>query len=160
MSSKSILKEQKTSPVDSLRGWKKVFLSDLKYIVNEMKDTLERPTCLVLTGDVGAGKTSFCKIFTENLEGGETLSPTYAIVSESRRIVHADFYRLEEADEMCHLELGLYSEDKDFFLVEWGKKYLAELKKELSRYHFYELKIEVNEDSPQSSRNYYLCTLE
>lgn len=152
----------KENSSENIRGWKKVYLGDLKYIINEMKDTLERPACLVLTGEVGAGKTAFSKVFTETLEGGETLSPTYAVVSESRRIVHADFYRLEAAQELAHLELALHAEEKDFFLVEWGKKYLPELKRELGKFHFYEMKIEINNvvGAPKPSRNYYLSSVD
>ena len=64
-----------------IREWKKVYQSDLPYIVYELKDLAQVPAVVVLEGTLGAGKTTFTQAFIGE-EG--TLSPTYSILSESK----------------------------------------------------------------------------
>lgn len=141
-----------------IRCWKKVFEIDLDYIVNEIKEILDTPSVIILSGVVGAGKTRFTQKFIGN---ENTPSPTYSIVNETGPFAHADFYRLKEKEELIHLELPLYLEGKDFFLVEWGRPYLKEIQRELgAEFSFYELEIEINKNSePNPSRNYNLSSL-
>lgn len=147
-----------------LREWKKVFESDLDSIITEMKDSLESPAVIILTGEMGMGKTCFTKSFVASEQEGEPQiqSPTYSIINESGNIVHADFYRLNSPEELIHLEIPLYLEDKEFFLIEWGKSYLNEIQKFVDEDFFYfELIITSNpgkEDSETDtgSRNYSL----
>jgi len=142
-----------------LREWKKVFEADLESIITEMKDSLESPTILILTGDLGTGKTTFTKAFvkSESEEGTpEVSSPTYSIINESGNIVHADFYRLKSSEEIIHLELPLYLEDKEFFLIEWGKAYVDDIKKHVTEDFFYYELIITSNDGEMSSRNYSL----
>ena len=60
-----------------------------------------------LLGDVGAGKTAFTKGFAKALGVLEPVqSPTFTISREyatdrGLRIVHYDFYRLDDALQMC-----------------------------------------------------------
>lgn len=145
-------------PKKIIRTWKKVYENDLPYVVSELKETIEKPSLLILSGEVGTGKTTFCKFF---ISDGEVQSPTYSIVSESPTMAHADFYRLKNQEELVHLELNLYVEGKEYFLVEWGKKFLTFLDKELDeKFHFYELSFEVNETTKLPSRDYVLRLLE
>lgn len=142
-----------------LREWKKVFEADLDSIITEMKDSLEQPAIIILTGDLGSGKTTFTKSFvaSESDEGTpDVQSPTYSIINESGTIVHADFYRLKDSEEIIHLELPLYLEDKEYFLIEWGKAYLSEIQKHVTEdFFYYEIIISDSEGSG-SSRNYSL----
>jgi len=145
-----------------LREWKKVFENDLTSIITEMKDSIESPAIIILTGEVGMGKTSFTKVFIdsdETAEAGITQSPTYSIINETGLCVHADFYRLKSPDDIIHLELPLYLEDKEYFLIEWGKPYLQEIQKHVNEdFFYYELIITANLESDESreSRNYSL----
>jgi tRNA threonylcarbamoyladenosine biosynthesis protein TsaE len=75
------------------RSWKKVFESDLSNISIELKEVLQIPCILFLEGPVGAGKTTFTKIFIENKN---VQSPTYSLINEYESILHADLYRLEK----------------------------------------------------------------
>lgn len=146
-----------------LRSWKKVYENDLKYIITELKDSISKPACILLSGIMGAGKTSFTKVFAENSSEGEILSPTYSVVSETRNITHADFYRLEDPEEIVHLELPLYLEKKDYFIVEWGRHHVRNLKKTVENFAFYEVDILVNQakqSGKEPSRNYELFELE
>jgi tRNA threonylcarbamoyladenosine biosynthesis protein TsaE len=142
-----------------LREWKKVFESDLKYICFELKELLKTPACIILDGNLGAGKTTLVKMFT----GEEMLSPTYSIITENKSVVHADFFRIEKKDEIVHLELPLYLENKNFFFAEWGKKYYKDIFKQLPEgYSCYliEIKTQESQDKKQpNSRNYSLFEL-
>jgi tRNA threonylcarbamoyladenosine biosynthesis protein TsaE len=154
-----------------LRAWKKVYEGDLESIVYEMKEFLEEdPSLLLLTGDLGAGKTTFVRAFVryfENENGDLTFSqvqsPTYSIVNEWGPILHADFYRLKSPEELIHLELPLYLEDKQYFLLEWGKEFESSLNDFLpEEFKRYELVIEMNqakENEENPSRNYFLKIL-
>lgn len=128
-----------------IREWKKVFQSDLKYISYELPDFVEAPTVILLEGPLGSGKTTFTQEFAGS---GETLSPSYSILSETNNILHADFYRIESANELIHLELELYLENKEYFIVEWGLKFFSELKDMIDEsFNIYSLEIEVINES-------------
>lgn len=144
-----------------LREWKKVYKSDLSYIVYELKDLAKVPAMIILEGDLGAGKTTFTQAFAgEN----ETLSPTYSILSECKTILHADLYRIEKNEEILQLEIPVYLEDKQYFFVEWGMKFGRRLMRELpENFTAYLLEININEahqDSAEGpSRNFFLYSL-
>ncbi len=136
-----------------IRIWKKAYEKDVAYVVTELKEIIGIPSLVILTGDVGVGKTTFVKYFSDNKD---TVSPTYSIISDYGAVLHADFYRIKDASEIAHLELELYLEDKDFLLVEWGEPYLYEIKRELEEdFECYELFIEMNEENKEH-RNYIL----
>lgn len=137
-----------------VRAWKKVLESDLVNLVTELKEVVQPPCVILLDGPVGAGKTTFTKIF---LERGQTSSPTYSIINEVENIVHADLMRIEKKDELIHLEIPMYLEEKDYFLVEWGMPYQYELQKIVGdEWKFYQLKIEIVSDV---SRHFFLNKL-
>jgi tRNA threonylcarbamoyladenosine biosynthesis protein TsaE len=144
-----------------IREWKKVYKSDLSYIVYELKDLVKVPAMIILEGDLGVGKTTFTQSF---IGESETLSPTYSILSECKNFLHADFYRLEKNEEILQLELPAYLEDKQYFFVEWGMKFGRRLMRELpENYSAYSLEINTNENvgnSPEGpSRNFFLSSL-
>lgn len=130
-----------------LREWKKTLETDLESIIYELKDFIDTPAVIILSGDVGVGKTTFTKVFVKQIVGDKlAFSPTYSLVNELGCLVHADFYRLKDPEEIVHLELSMYLEDKDYFLVEWGKPYLREIMAETSDdFKFYEIEFEMNE---------------
>ena len=80
-----------------IREWKKVYKSDLSYIVYELKDLAKVPAMVILDGDLGAGKTTFTQAFVGD---AEILSPTYSILSENKGILHADLYRIEKNEDI------------------------------------------------------------
>lgn len=137
-----------------VRTWKKVLESDLANIATEMKEVIEPPSVIILDGPVGAGKTTFTKIF---LDRKGTASPTYSIINEVDNLLHADLYRIEKKEELIHLEIPMYLEEKDYFLIEWGMPYLTQLQRIIGdEFKYYQLKIEINENN---SRNFLLTKL-
>lgn len=147
-----------------IREWKKVFETDLAYISYELKDTISKPAVVILEGPMGSGKTTFAKSV---IDDSDSMSPSYSILSESRSVLHADFYRLKSPDEIIHLELPLYLESKQYFLAEWGQKYIHAIEKETPEdFSFYLMNISISESSQNEtdeksvfSRNFVLSEL-
>ncbi len=146
----------------TIRSWKKVLENDLDYLASELREVVEKPAAIILSGPVGVGKTTFTKRFVKDTP---IQSPTYSVINEAGEIAHADFYRIKDPQEIIHLELPLYLEDKEFFLIEWGMPFVREIARSLDE-HFslYELEIEVNADEekkePSASRNFCLKKLD
>lgn len=85
---------------------------------------------LLLSGDLGAGKTTFAQGFGRALGIDEPVtSPTFTLVRQYevppgpagiRTLLHADVYRLDHLAEVADLGLGQLVEDGGVALVEWG----------------------------------------
>ena len=79
---------------------------------------------IVLTGDLGSGKTKFTEGFLSyfGLEN-EISSPTFTIVNEYKNgkatIFHFDVYRLEDIDEFYAIGGEEYF-SKGICIIEWG----------------------------------------
>lgn len=87
---------------------------------------LKKGMVIILTGDLGSGKTKFVEgvLTFFNLEN-EISSPTFTIVNEyntpNLNIYHFDVYRLEDSDEFLAIGGEEYF-DKGACLIEWGEQ--------------------------------------
>ncbi len=79
---------------------------------------------ILLTGDLGAGKTTFCQGFGAALGvTGKVTSPTFTLHHRyPGRLVmhHLDVYRLDQIDETIELGLGELLDSGGVTLIEWG----------------------------------------
>lgn len=87
---------------------------------------------LVLSGALGAGKTTFARALCVALgvEAARVTSPTFSLVHEftaALPIAHADLYRLRAAEELRELGLDALRDEGRLLLIEWGEPYVAEL---------------------------------
>lgn len=83
---------------------------------------------VVLTGDLGAGKTQFSKGFAAGLGvDDEVTSPTFTImveyVGDELPLLHFDLYRLEGAWALEDIDYFGMLESGAVCLVEWGDKF-------------------------------------
>ena len=123
--------------------WRKVSEQDLETVATELKMILEKPSVIILSGEVGVGKTTFTKKFVGFQ--GAVHSPSYSLINEVGDVAHADLYRIECSEDLIHLEVSLYLEGKEYFMVEWGLPFVNELRKEVDeRFDFFELHLDIN----------------
>ena len=80
---------------------------------------------VALEGDLGSGKTAFCRGICEGLGfAGAVNSPSYAIVHEypnTPPIYHLDLYRLKNASDLY--DTGIDEFSKGITLIEWPGKF-------------------------------------
>lgn len=114
------------------------------YISNSENDTmtlaynlaskLDKGDIIVLSGDLGSGKTKFTEGFLSyfGLED-EISSPTFTIVNEYQKdttnIYHFDVYRLSSSDEFYAIGGEQYFEN-GICIIEWGEQIKDVLPKE------------------------------
>lgn len=119
---------------------------DTMNIAKKLAKYMQKGDIIVLTGELGSGKTKFTEGFASyfNLQD-EISSPTFNIVNEYKNdkstIYHFDVYRLEDSDEFYEIGGEEYFE-KGICLIEWGELIEDVLPKELII-----IKFEKNDDS-------------
>lgn len=97
---------------------------DTRAIGAELAPFLQPGDVIALTGELGAGKTTFTQGVARGLGfEGSAVSPTFTLVREYRGgrlpVVHADVYRLDRVQDVLDLGLDELAED-GVLLVEWG----------------------------------------
>ena len=110
-------------------------MNNLEYISNSEFDTmtfakklaakLNKGDIIILSGDLGTGKTKFVEGFLSNFNlQDEISSPTFNIVNEYRKdnitIFHFDVYRLTDSSEFYEIG-GEEFFDQGICLIEWGE---------------------------------------
>jgi tRNA threonylcarbamoyladenosine biosynthesis protein TsaE len=89
---------------------------------------LPRQRVVLLTGNLGAGKTTLAKGIVSGLGAAppeEVSSPTFTLIHEygSGRVYHVDLYRLDEVREVASLGLDELFEREAIVLIEWGERF-------------------------------------
>ncbi|WP_255657708.1 tRNA (adenosine(37)-N6)-threonylcarbamoyltransferase complex ATPase subunit type 1 TsaE [Aeromicrobium sp. Leaf350] len=100
---------------------------DTQALAGRLATLLRAGDLLVLSGDLGAGKTTFTQGLAEGLGvRGPVTSPTFVIarthpsLTDGPGLVHVDAYRLGSAAELDDLDLDA-SVDSSVTVVEWGQ---------------------------------------
>jgi tRNA threonylcarbamoyladenosine biosynthesis protein TsaE len=83
---------------------------------------------VLLTGNLGAGKTTLAKGIVSGLGAApaeEVSSPTFTLIHEygNGRVYHVDLYRLEAPRELATLGLDDLFERDALVLIEWGERF-------------------------------------
>jgi tRNA threonylcarbamoyl adenosine modification protein YjeE len=104
---------------------------DMHEFGSKLAGILKAGDLVILTGPLGAGKTTFTRGVGEGLRAiGNVSSPTFVIARTHKRensevpLVHVDAYRLSSLHEFDDLDIDI---DHSIVLVEWGRGFAEEL---------------------------------
>ena len=101
-------------------------LKDTEALAKRIADTLTGGEVIILSGDLGAGKTTFTKGLAKALGvESEVTSPTFTIMNvyeEGRlKLNHLDMYRIEHEDDLYELGVEDAIGGDTVTVIEWNK---------------------------------------
>ena len=110
-------------------------VADREFLTHSSEETIERgreigaqlkpPVLLLLTGDLGAGKTTLTKGIVSGLDAAEideVTSPTFTLVHKyerAARVYHVDLYRIGNVHDLETLGLEDVFSEHAVVIVEW-----------------------------------------
>jgi len=96
----------------------------------ELAAQLKPPKLVLLTGNLGAGKTTLVKGIVEGFEAAsqeDVTSPTFTLIHEYRSptadLYHIDLYRVDTQRELETLGLDDLFSRRSVVIIEWGEKF-------------------------------------
>ena len=121
-------RKQKTLEFETTSGVNTVDLG------RKLAQLLKPPRMMILSGDLGAGKTTLVKGIATALGAAETdevTSPTFTLVHEYSgalegkpiKLLHLDLYRLDTERQLESLGLEEMQTPNAVILIEWGEKF-------------------------------------
>lgn len=137
--------------IETLRQGDEVFGQSRKYISNSPQETQhtgkevvsqyaspDRPLVIIVTGDLGAGKTEMTRGIASVLGISDIISPTYVIYYEyeimkhetrntkqkikKNTFIHVDLYNIQDPEEFEQLGLETFLDPGTIMVIEWGEK--------------------------------------
>ncbi len=95
--------------------------------INFLKPLFQKKTCILLVGDLAAGKTTFiqkvCATYSLYLVSSPTFSLHQIYTNDQITVDHFDLYRLLTADEIETSGLwDVLSKDKALVFIEWSER--------------------------------------
>ncbi|MFB6285824.1 MAG: tRNA (adenosine(37)-N6)-threonylcarbamoyltransferase complex ATPase subunit type 1 TsaE [Candidatus Bipolaricaulia bacterium] len=91
----------------------------------DLAERLKPGVCVLLVGDLGAGKTTLMRGIAEGLgiDPTEIHSPTFVLIHEHEGrlpLYHVDAYRVSDPDELVEVGLLEYLHGDGVTVIEWG----------------------------------------
>ena len=99
----------------------------------EIASRLRPPALVLLTGELGSGKTTLAKGIISGLGAApveDVASPTFTLIHEYGRdpkVFHIDLYRIDRVPELETLGLDDLWDRHGIVLIEWGEKFSCQL---------------------------------
>ena len=103
--------------------------------------SLNAPVLILLSGELGAGKTTFTKGLASGLGAAnedEVTSPTFTLIHKyerGARAYHIDLYRITDAHDLSTLGIDDIFGEKTVVIVEWPEKLSLHLDWPILRVH-------------------------
>lgn len=96
----------------------------------ELATLLSPPKLVLLSGDLGAGKTTLVKGIAQGFQAAaeeDVTSPTFTLIHEYRgpaaTLYHIDLYRIDTPRELDTLAIDDLMGENAILLIEWGEKF-------------------------------------
>lgn len=126
-------------------------LADTQKLANDFANLLNGGEIVTLSGDLGAGKTTFTQFLAKALSIKEAVtSPTFTLMNSyigKLKLYHFDMYRIDDIDEIIETGLLEYFGKKDAVcMIEWAENIQKVLPKNI-------IKIEI-EKLDENSRKF------
>lgn len=104
-----------------------------KLLAEELARAQKLPAVITLSGELGAGKTAFCKGVARALgiHEKQLKSPTYTFLRHytfkngnlTHNLYHCDFYRIEHPDDLIAHDLNdILHQQNTLVLIEWPER--------------------------------------
>jgi tRNA threonylcarbamoyladenosine biosynthesis protein TsaE len=97
---------------------------DTRAVGGALAPLLRPRDVVVLTGELGAGKTTFVQGVAKGLGiTDQVVSPTFTLIREYSgrlEVAHVDVYRLDRVQDVMDLGLDELGQGDDLLLIEWG----------------------------------------
>ncbi|ODN30883.1 tRNA (adenosine(37)-N6)-threonylcarbamoyltransferase complex ATPase subunit type 1 TsaE [Fervidobacterium thailandense] len=96
-------------------------------VARQLARCLRPGDILLLSGEIGAGKTTFTRGLVEGLGGdsGVVTSPTFTLLNVyncRETVYHVDAYRLGSIEEAFYVIEGELELGEGIFVIEWGER--------------------------------------
>ena len=108
--------------------------AETKELGKKIGTSLKGGAVLALSGELGAGKTTFVQGLAEGLGiKAKIISPTFILMRHYDNLYHLDLYRLEGDvwNEVKNLGVNdFWGRDNNVFVIEWAEKIKDHLPKE------------------------------
>jgi tRNA threonylcarbamoyladenosine biosynthesis protein TsaE len=107
-------------------------VDETKALAGALAPLVRAGDLLLLSGDLGAGKTAFTQGLGRGLGVVEPItSPTFTLANEydgaRLRVHHLDVYRMESMAEVFDVDLPDLLDDDAVVVIEWGEAIVASL---------------------------------
>ncbi len=99
----------------------------LNKVIFNLKPRLGEKSCILLNGELAAGKTTFVQLFCESYGLRNMASPTFSLhhvyKNEKITVDHFDLYRLHSSDEIETSGLwDVFSKKQGLVFIEWASR--------------------------------------
>lgn len=119
-----------TPPPVSLTSTPEEFIStsaeETRHLASQLAGQLKAGDCVILIGELGAGKTTFVQGLAQGLGVAEVVrSPTFILMREYHGRVplyHFDAYRIESLNELREIGFEETLRAQGVTVIEWGEK--------------------------------------
>ncbi|MCH9617196.1 MAG: hypothetical protein SP4CHLAM5_10990 [Chlamydiia bacterium] len=104
-------------------------LAEMDLFTSSLAKEIKAGQIITLSGDLGAGKTTFTKMLCKHLSIPEMISsPTYTYLNiYDDKVAHFDLYRLKSSEEFFGLGFEEYIGSAYIVIIEWPEKILTYL---------------------------------
>lgn len=104
-----------------------ISLKELPIFVKQFSSYLRLGDCILLSGELGAGKTTFVKALLDIFHFQDVSSPSFSLINQYQTIsylfFHLDLYRLNDESEFIGIDLDRYLCDTSAIkLIEWPER--------------------------------------